>query len=1019
MTPERWRQVCDLLESALRVAPAERPRFLEEHCSTDPSLRVELHRLLMVEGKLPSDFLESPAAAAQAASEFLPSARKRVLPTGAKLGPYEILNLLGFGGMGEVYRARDTRLDRTVAVKVISARLSSDPVRRYRFEREARAISALQHPNVCMLFDIGSQGDIDYMVMEYLEGETLASRLLKGRLPLDLTLRYAGEVADALDSAHSHGIVHRDIKPGNIFVTVRGETKVLDFGLAKLAEAQPEFGSRNNAAIDPMVVTTPGVVMGTVAYMSPEQARGEQLDARTDIFSLGTVLYEMATGKLAFRGKTVAMTFKAILAETPLLPTQVVPALPHQLDQIVEKALEKDRDLRYQSAIDLLADLQRLKRSTGSGVGTEVISKKTLRPERSGVGWSWWLPIAVLFLGMAVVSGWYYGFRVSKGLTGEDTVVLADFTNATGDPVFDDTLRQGLSAQLEQSPFLNLLSDERITQTLELMQQPKTTRLTYPIAVEVCKRASSAATIAGSIAKLGNEYVLGLKAVSCSNGKSLASVQVTADRKEEVLKVLGGAATKLRKKLGESFSTLEKYDAPTEQASTSSLEALQAYSQGRKALLAEDYSVAVALFKRAISLDKNFAMAYASLGPAYRNTGENSLGAENLRKAYELRDHVSDPEKFEIEWRFCFGVTGNLEKAREVYELWTRAYPHNWGVSNGLAIIYDAQGQRDKSLEEYLESNRLAPNGLSYANLVYGYLALNRFHDARMKADEALKSNYDSPSLRTHLYTLAFLENDATGMAQQVAWGSGRPGTEDFLSLQAATAAYTGQLARAREFARRAIAVARQTEQKETAAIYEADAARLEAFFGNASEAKHQAETAVHLAAGRDVQYVAALALAVSGETINAETIARKLARLFPEDTVVQFNYLPTLRGQLALVHKEPVNAIEALKAATPYDLGDNTIPLQPIYVRGQAYLMARDGLAAAAEFQKILDHPGVVQNDLIGALAHLQLGRAYALQNKTAKAREKYQDFLTLWKDADADIPLLKQAKAEYARLK
>jgi eukaryotic-like serine/threonine-protein kinase len=622
------------------------------------------------------------------------------------------------------------------------------------------------------------------------------------------------------------------------------------------------------------------------------------------------------------------------------------------------------------------------------------------------------------------IGGFLYP-RHAHALTDKDTIVIADFTNTTGDTVFDDTLKQALAVDLGQSPFLNILSEEKARQTLRQMTRSPGERLTQDLAREVCQRAGSKAYLAGSIAALGTQYVIGLEALNCSSGDVLAREQVTAAGKEQVLPMLGQTAAKLRSEVGESLNSVQKFDVPLEQATTNSLEALKNLALGTKTQGERGAAEAIPFYKRAIELDPNFAVAYASLGGSYHNLGEPSLAAENTRKAYELRERVTERERFYITSRYYEYVIGDLEKARQSYELWAQTYPRDVVPAGNLNVICDYLGQYDKALAQSRESYRLVPDGLSYSNLVNAYLFLNRLEEARTTAEEAQTKNLDSPYLRVNLYALAFLQNDAAGMAQQVAWAAGKSGVEDaLLEDEADTAAYSGRLAKARGFSRQAVASAERAEEKETAAGYEADAAVRDALFGNEAEARQRAAAVLALSTGRDVQYGAALALALAGDAHRAQALADDLGKRFPEDTIVQFNYQPTIHAQFALERNDTSRAIEALQAATPYELGlpgtgSFTPGLYPVYVRGDAYLAGHQGIEAAAEFQKILGHRGVVQNGSIGALAHLGLGRAYVLQGDTGKASAAYQDFLTLWQDADPDIPILVVAKSEYAKLR
>jgi len=942
---------------------------------------------------------------------------------GQTFAHYRILERLGDGGMGVVYKGEDIRLHRPVALKFLSAETLHDSAALERFRREAQAASALNHPNICTIHDIGERDGQQFMAMEFLDGETLKHRISGKPLPFDQILELAIQIADALRAAHDQGIIHRDIKPANLFVTKQGNAKVLDFGLAKFSPVAEGAVSTMPTATEDFLLTSPGCAVGTVAYMSPEQARCEELDARTDLFSFGAVLYEMATGQMAFSGNTAAAIHDAILNRTPTALTQANPKLPPELERIVNKALEKDRKLRYQDATDVRTDLQRLKRDSESGRAAILADEAELKLGRKSIRWLAVAGATMLVIGLSVGSSWIFS-RKPHALTEKDTIVLADFTNTTGDHVFDGTLRQGLSAQLEQSPFLNLLSDEQIAETLALMTQPRNSPLTYRLASEVCLRTASTATIEGSIANLGSQYVLGLKAVNCINRERLVDVQVTANGKEQVLKVLGDAATRLRESLGESLSSVRKYDLPPENVTTSSLEALNAYSLGMKTRHEKGDLAAIPFFRRAGDLDPKFAMAYLQLGIRYGNLGEVSRANQALEKAFVLRDRVSTKEGFHIASMYHDNVTGDLQKADEIFDLWAQTYPQDPDPLDGLGNNCLSRGQYEHALEVLLEEERLSQRGFwHYANLVSAYVNLNRLREARLAIQRGEARKLEPSNGYHYLYIVDFLEGNSRGMQQDLAWAAANPDIEDdFFNLQSDTAAYSGHRGKARTFSRRAAEAARRKDQNETAAIYLANAALREAEFGNSARALETADSALKLASSRDVSILTALTLARAGSVQRAQSLSAELAKTNPANTILNFYWLPTIRAAIELGLNHPAKAIDLLQSTGAYELGGpgplGPATLYPAYLRGQAYLRLAQADGAAGEFQKFLDHPGCLMNFPFGALAHLQLGRAYALAGDVTKASAAYQDFFSLWKDADPDIPILIAAKSEYVKL-
>jgi tetratricopeptide (TPR) repeat protein/predicted Ser/Thr protein kinase len=922
-----------------------------------------------------------------------------------RLGHYLVVEKIGAGGMGEVYRAYDEHLDRNVAIKVLPSGVLTNEDARERFRKEARSLSKLNHPNIATVHDFDSQGDVDYLVMEYVPGKTLRGRISEGPLPETETIRLAIELAKGLTAAHERGLVHRDLKPENVRLTLDGQPKILDFGLAKLIRPFEDCTTESKIS----------VVAGTLPYMSPEQVLGGVVDQRADLFSFGVVLYEMATGQ---RPLAEVEPSKWIAALLHMPPARLNLKVSAELERIILKCLEKDPEKRYQSAKDLVVDLRRATIPTHTNRGWLVT--------KLGNAWGRMTAAVVLGLGMVLVIGGLF-FRTARvqALAPSDTIVLAEFVNSTPDPVFNDALNQGLTVELEQSPFLKILPQAKVQDTLRLMGRPDQS-LTPEIGREVCQRTAAKAVLWGSIAPLGTEYVIGLTAAECSTGNRLASEQIQSANKEGVLRALGKAASGLRIKLGESLSSVQKFDAPLEQATTPSLEALKAYSSGRKAEYQKGSSAAIPSYKRAIELDPNFAVAYAALGISYSNLGEPSLANENLQRAYELSDRVSEREKLRISAYYYSYVAGDLVKGNEIYELWAQAYPRDGVPLGNLGGNYSYMGQYEKAVSQTLEHLRIDPDdALGYSNLVVQYAALNRFDEAKAVYRQAMARKLEDSGLRANLYGIAFLQADLAEMKSQIAWAAGQPGAEDMLlSLASDTEAFYGHLSKARALSLRAIDSARRSDQKETAAGWQMNAALREVEFGNASQARKTTSSALALAPTRDAQILAALALARAEALVEAQEMAEDLGKHFPRDTLINSYWLPTINAAIEINRRNPSKAVEILQVTAPYELGESYPQFQvggslyPVYVRAQAYLLLHRGSEAAAEFQKIIDHRGILMNCPLGALARLGLARAYTLQGQIAKSRSSYQDFFTSWKDADSDIPILKQAKAEYAKL-
>jgi serine/threonine protein kinase/tetratricopeptide (TPR) repeat protein len=1000
--------------------------------------------------------IETGSEAEPAALSLFPGAENLI---GKKISHYRVLQLLGGGGMGVVFKAEDLKLGRQVAMKFLPGELASDPVAFERLQREARAASALDHPKICSIYELGEHEGQPFIVMQLLEGRTLREWVEiapKGsaQSQLDQVLNFAIQILDGLDAAHQKGIIHRDIKPANIFITTRGEAKILDFGVAKIVDpgilpsrtigssstdvvqedtvehkSGQESSDQQDRAKERLIIPLPnanltrtGVSMGTPAYLSPEQVRHQELDTRTDIFSFGLVLYEMATGQRAFAGDTESIIREAVLNQSPVPARQRNPELPPDLERIIGKLIEKDRCVRYQSASEIRSDLYRLKHAVEIDARSAVIAST---PPVSRISRRILLAVAAAMVIAGLIGGMLYRrSQPAKRLTDRDSVVLGDFTNTTGDAVFDDTLKQGLSVQLEQSPFLELISERRVNQILKLMGRPAGDHLTPEVAREVCLRAGSKAMLNGSIAEIGNQYIIGLKAVNCDTGDVLAEAQEQAVDKGGVLKALDAAAISMRSELGESLSSVQKYATPLMEATTPSLEALKAYSLGEKVVITEGWTAALPFQKRAVELDPNFAMPYAAMATAYSNVNEVGLAAKYASKAYQEREKVSERERFEIETDYEGLVTGDLEKASEASEMWHQTYPRDRMPYVYMPFFSTTLGNHEKALEQAREALRLEPDRAdSYANAGNCYANLNRLDEAEGVYKRAEQGKVEDETLLDNRYLLAFLKGDAALMGQLAAVAAGRSGTEDLLlASQANTQAWFGKLKNARQLTQAAVASAQRNNAKETAALYQAAAALREVESGNPQQARADVDAAMKLAPNRDIRSITALVLAREGDTAGAEKLAAELNKTFPLDTLVQRYWLPTIRAAVALEQREPKRAIELLKTASSIELGQPatfTIYLCPVYLRGEAYLMLGDGEAAAAEFQKFIDHRGLVGNFQWGALARLGLARAYAKQGDMGKARDAYQAFLTIWTDADPDVPVLERAKVELANLR
>lgn len=1056
----------EIFEAALALPTEQRAAFLARACADDEEMRQRIEAMLAADAR--SDLLlERPAYHASAFGQSMLSQEESPRASDEMIGVYHLVRELGHGGMGKVYLAYDTRLGRRAALKLLPAHLASNPERVHRFQREARTASALNHPNIITIYDFGQENGRNYIVSEYVEGRTLRDYVEQAELTLHQILDLATQVAGALAAAHEAGIMHRDIKPENLMLRPDGYVKVLDFGLAKLTEpeASNDETKADVAAESSEFRTRPGVVLGTISYMSPEQVRGQRLDGRSDLFSLGVVLYELITGERPFSGETLHHTMVAITDAAPPPVADKVYGTPAALQEIISRVLAKNREQRYQTARELMADLKTLQgqvatdsrlQRIGEGEQTARFERTTAvinAPLAANAGnknkvtgtMSLFAPLkrhklatALTLILLSVTTVFFYlqrGFNLNQPpLADKNTILLADFVNSTGDVVFDGTLKQGLAVQLEQSPYFSIFPEERARETLGLMERPHDEKITREVGREICQRRGIKALLVGTIASLGRNYVITLEAINGQTGDTIAHQQTEAEGKEQVLKALGQGATALRKHLGESLTSIRNFDAPIEQATTASLEAFKDYMIGVDLRRKGQYAQSVLAFERAIERDREFALAYEQLGTSYRDLRNLALGNKHLERAYQLRNRVSERERLTITATYFRHITGEIDKRIETSSRLIQTYPQDpYGFhlhGNSLMIA----GEFAQAAEAYRAALRLDEDlSLSRANLALALIGLNRFDEAAEIIQQGLARRLDSSGFHNRLFLIAFLKGNASDMQRQIEWFAGKRDEYQMREIQARSFACIGRQREASEYFTQAANMAEARGLLAEKARILGNEATLNAIFGLTRLAEKQAASALTLIGkeniapaelfasliGQQDSQPLAWTLALCGDTSRTQALTIDLNRKLPLDTMRNLVWQPLIQATIELQHDlatGPEKAIQLLQPALRYEAA---VSFRPTWLRGQAHLAAKHGELAAAEFQKIIDHRGWDVLSPLWPLAHLGLARAAALQGDAVKSRKAYENFFRLWKDADADLPVLQEAKKEYERLK